>query len=83
MTADPNSLNNFYQIIKARYPTLAAVISEDIITIALYGLGDDKRPAQEALERLRRRTQDLSEVHRRMMEDALIELGYSPIPTEQ
>lgn len=71
------SLKNFYESVKFSNPTLAARMSEDIVDIALYGLADDKAPAQAAVERLRQKARDLPEVHRRVLESALTELGYS------
>jgi len=71
-----NSLNNFYQSVKFSYPRLAALISDDVITVALYGLAADKTPAQEAVDRLRLQTRDLPVALQRVLENALVDLGY-------
>lgn len=71
------SLNNFYQSVKFSNPRLAALMSDDILTVALYAVGADKAPAQEAADRLRQRSLDLPEVLRRVLENALTDLGYS------
>lgn len=76
MTAQ-NSLNNFYQSVKFSYPVLAVRMSEDVVVVALYGLAADKTTGQEAADRLRRQTEDLPEVLRRVLENALTDLGYS------
>lgn len=70
------SLNNFYRSVQISHPRLASRMSDDIYTIALYGLVTDKATGQEAAERLRRMAFDLPEIHRRVLENALIDLGY-------
>ena len=74
-----NSLNNFYQSVKFENPTLAEMMGDDIVTVALYGLSADKTPAQPAAERLRRQAFefDLPEIQRRVLDNALTEMGYS------
>jgi hypothetical protein len=77
--AGQQSLNNFYQSVLFNNPNLAQQISDDVITVSLYGLAADKlkSPGQEAADRLRRSTYNLPEIHRRVLNNALIELGYS------
>lgn len=75
MTAGQNSLRNFYVSVKFANPTLAALISDDVITIALYALADDKSPGQKAADRLRR--MEFAEPLERVLNSALTELGYS------
>lgn len=72
-----NSLNNFYQSVKFSNPTLAALMSEDIIYVATNALSADKSAGQPAAERLREMSRDLPEVHRRVLNNALSDLGYS------
>lgn len=71
------SLNNFYRSVQFSYPLLAEQMTIDIGHVALQSLGGDKRPGQEAADRLRRKAFDLPEVHRRVLDNALTELGYS------
>lgn len=72
-----NSLNNFYQSVKFSNPTLAAVMTNDVLEVALEALSHDKSKGQEAADRLRETSRDLPEVHRRVLENALADLGYS------
>jgi hypothetical protein len=72
-----NSLNNFYQSVKFTNPILAALMSEDIIDVALNALAADKSAGQAAADRLRDRAMDLPEAHQRVLGNALTELGYS------
>lgn len=75
--AGQNSLNNFYQSVMFSYPRTAALMSEDVISVALNALAFDKTPGQAAADRLREKAQDLPEIHRRVLENALENLGYS------
>lgn len=74
-----NSLATFYRTVKVGDPTLAALISEDVMTVALHALDKDegKAEGQVAAERLRQKTNELSEASRRVLENALTSLGYS------
>lgn len=71
------SLRNFYESVRFSYPVLAANISDDIISVAINALADDKSDGQPAVERLGAKTRELPEIHRRVLENALSELGYS------
>jgi hypothetical protein len=72
------SLKNFYQSVAFANPNLAALISDDIITVALHSLLTiDNNDGQAAAERLRQKALDMPEIHRRVLESALIDLGYS------
>lgn len=70
------SLTNFYQSVMFHNPTLAAEIHEDVILVGLGGLAEDKSPAKDAVERLRRVTFDLPVVFSRVLEGTLQDLGY-------
>lgn len=76
-TAGQISLNNFYQSVKFHNPSLVYLMEDDILTVSLYGLSADKGLGQEAADRLRRQAFDLPEIHRRVLENALTDLGYS------
>lgn len=76
MPPGQNSLNNFYQSVKFGNPTLAALMSDNVIAVALYALSDDKSPGQISADHLRNQASDLPEVLRRVLESALTELGY-------
>lgn len=76
-TAAQQSLNNFYQSVKFSYPVLADLMKENIEHVALNGLSADPTPGQEYANRLRRQADQLPEIHRRVLANALCELGYS------
>jgi len=71
------SLYNFYQSVKFRSPHLATLMSDDIIIVALDALMEDNTKGQEAADRLRHTSRDLPEVLRRVLDSALLDLGYS------
>jgi hypothetical protein len=71
------SLNNFYQSLKFNNPSMADLMGDDILNVSLYALSDDKTPGQAAAERLRQHAVYLPEILRRVLESALIDLGYS------
>lgn len=73
------SLNNFYQSVKFSYPSLAALMSDNVISVALNALGEDKSAGQAAADRLRQQAfdWDLPEVLKRVLETALTDMGYS------
>lgn len=77
MTPGQNSLNNFYQSVRFTNPTLAVLMTDNIITVALNALAEDKSEGQSAADRLRDQASELPEIHRRVLENALINLGYS------
>lgn len=70
------SLNNFYQSVRFSYPRTAELMHTDIQMVAIFALGQDKTPANEAVDRLRMTARDLPEIHKRVLESALAELGY-------
>jgi hypothetical protein len=72
------SLSNFYESVKFSSPRMATLMHGDIMIVAMHGLSAEKsEDAQEAADRLRRRAFDLPEIHRRVLENALTDLGYS------
>lgn len=71
------SLNNFYQSVRFSHPRTAELMHADIQTVAIFALAMDKTPAFEAVERVRETSRDLPEIHRRVLENALIELGFT------
>jgi hypothetical protein len=77
MTSGQTSLNNFYRSVQFSNPRIAAAMSEDIVTVSLYGLGGDKSLAWGAVHRLREQAFDLPEIQRRILNNALADLGYS------
>lgn len=70
------SLSTFYASVKFRDPLKAALLSEDIVSVALNSLALDRVNGQDAANRLRVNSLDLPELLRRMLEKALQELGY-------
>lgn len=72
-----NSLRNFYTSVQFSYPTLAAIISEDVISVAMNALSLDKSHGQPAADRLREKCTNLPELFRRVLDSALTDLGYS------
>jgi hypothetical protein len=75
--AAQQSLTNFYQSVEHRNPALALIMSDDIRTVALYGLAGDRTRAYDAVIRLRDRADTLPIPFPRMLDRALEELGYS------
>lgn len=71
-----SSLNTFYQSVHVNYPTLAARMSENVVTVAIHSLGNDKSEGQIAADSLREQAASLPEALRRVLENALIEMGY-------
>jgi hypothetical protein len=71
------SLNNFFQSVKFSHPRIAASMGDDIIAVALHALSEDKSAGQSHADSLRTKSRDLPEIHRRILESALTELGYS------
>ena len=72
-----NSLTNFYRSVGFQNPRLAADIHEDVIIVGLGALAEDKSPAQDAAERLRRVAMDLPVIQARVLNHALEDLGYT------
>lgn len=70
------SLNNFYQSVLFSNPSLAADICEDVQTVSMYGLTQDKAPAKEAADRLRRAAFNMPVIHARVLDTALADLGF-------
>lgn len=79
MTLSPSrsALRSFYIQLKGINPTLAVLISEDIIHIALFESDEDKGPVQKSVDHLREMTVGLSQELQTLREDALRGLGYS------
>jgi hypothetical protein len=70
------SLNNFFQSVRFSYPRLAEAMEDDISTVAVFSFANDKSGGREAAERLRQQSMDLPEIHKRVLSNALTELGY-------
>lgn len=70
------SLSDFYENVKVRNPLRAALLMEDVVTVALSSLAANKSNGQEAANRLRRNSLNLPELPYQMLEKALRELGY-------
>lgn len=77
-TAGQQSLSNFYESVKFSNPRVAALMHADTLQVAIFALAMDKTPAQESADNLRRiaRDNNLPEVLRRVLENALTELGF-------
>jgi hypothetical protein len=75
--AAQQSLTNFYESVQFQNPAMAQLMSADIRTVALYGIGGDRTQAYPAVRRLRDRAQGLPVVHARILDHALEDLGYS------
>jgi hypothetical protein len=71
-----NSLNNFYQSVKFQNPALAHQIFPDVRMVAVHALASDKSGGKDAADRLRLMALDLPVVFGRVLENALIDLGY-------
>lgn len=72
------SLSHFYQSVRFHSEATAALMHGDVMIVATHALAADKSErAQEAADRLRQRSQDLPEALHRVLESALIGLGYS------
>ena len=70
------SLNNFYQSVRFSHPRTAEFMHTDIQKVAIFALAMDKSPAQDAANNLRNLASDLPEIHKRVLENALQELGF-------
>lgn len=70
-------LTEFYNMVKARSPTLAVLISEDVVLVALGASYKEHEAVQEAVDRLREMTTYQEEALIEKREAALKELGYS------
>lgn len=77
-TPGQRSLSNFYESVKFSNPRIAALMHADVLQVAIFATALDKSPAQESAENLRRtaRDYDLPEVLCRVLENALINLGF-------
>lgn len=75
---DQSPLNTFYQRVKLSNPRTAALMHADILQVAIFARAQDKTPAIEATENLRKTAQnnELPESLLLVLEDALTELGY-------
>lgn len=81
--AAQQSLTNFYESVQHMNPALAMVMSDDIRTVALYGLAGDRTRAYDAVIRLRARADALPIVFPRILDHALEDLGYSLLDVMQ
>ena len=76
-TIGQTSLNNFYRSVQFSSPAMAELMTDDVAMVALHALSADNTGGQKAAERLRRQAFDLPEIHRRVLDNALTELGYT------
>jgi len=72
-----NELSNVYLEIKFESPTVAALMAEDIVDIALGSLGDDLSSSQPAADRLREKARRLPMGIQFRLNKALRQMGYS------
>lgn len=72
-----SSLHTFYAAVQHTNPKRAALMSNDVLDVALESLHADKSVGQEAADRLREKSQELPEALRGVLDEALAELGYS------
>lgn len=77
------SLTSFYTSVKFEYPNLAEEMRDDIEVIAINALLHDKSPGQPAANRLLEHSHVLPVIYIRVLESALIDLGYSLNPPPQ
>jgi len=77
MTPGQKSLANFYTSVKFDNPRMAALIHNDVMTVAMYALAADNTYAQDAADRLREKALDLPEIQKRVLDNALTDLGYA------
>lgn len=74
------SLSNFFRSVNYDNPSAAALMHEDIILVALHAMAPETSPARErgkeAAENLRSKALDLPEIHKRILDYALADLGY-------
>ncbi len=70
-------LSNFFDSVAFSHPNIADLMIDDIREVAIWGLMADSSDAQPAADRLCQWAQDLPEIHRRMLDNTLIELGYN------
>lgn len=71
-----NSLINFQRSVQFSNPAKAAEIHEDVLIVGLGALAEDKSLSQDAADRLRSATLNLPEIHVRVLNHALEDLGY-------
>ena len=74
MTQHP--LSQFFRAVKQRSPTLAVLISDDVLNVALACVSNDRASAVESVERIREMTSALPEDIIIIREDSLQGLGY-------
>jgi len=72
-----HSLKSFYISVKLRDPRLGELMRENIVDVALGALSADRTAGQASADALRRQSENLPEVFRRVLETALTDLGYS------
>lgn len=77
LTSGQVAFRSFYMKLKARNPTLAVLVSEDILNIALFATDSGKDAIQENVDHLREMTSTLPEELILLREDGLQGLGYS------
>lgn len=70
------SLSNFYVSVHFDNPVMAERMHEDIMMVVLYAIVADKTHGQAAADRLRQQALDLPEIHKRMLDTTLMDLGY-------
>lgn len=80
--AAQKSLENFYVSVQFSNPAIGAMMADDIRTVALYGIGGDRRQAYSAVSRLQERAHSLPPVFERILQHALEDLGYSLLDVE-
>lgn len=75
-TPAQSSLKTFYESVKITNPRTAALMHADVLKVAIFSLAADKAPAQTSANNLRLLADDLPEIQRRVLENALIGLGF-------
>jgi hypothetical protein len=75
--AGHNVLNIFYRCVSARSPLSAALIHEDIIAVSLNAAVDMATQTQDKADHLLKKCQEFPANERMMLNQALIDLGYS------
>jgi hypothetical protein len=76
-TPAQQALSNFYMGVMFQDPLIAAIMSEDVIAVAINSMALDNDHGQIAADRLREKSRYLPGILCRELESALTGLGYS------
>lgn len=74
--ANQQELMNFLVSVEYSHPALAEKMHDDILTVSIFAMGADKTGGQNAADRLRQKALNLPELHSRMLEFTLTDMGF-------